>query len=73
VSFGREPGFLVRQSEPGFVVWSGWHSSTRLPSCFTPNDIVGYGTTTEAAEAIVRLLESPSSCPGTDDEAKKKG
>ncbi len=52
-----DPGYQIRDSKPGFVVWSGYHSPSRYPSCFIHKDIVGYGATREAAETILRLLE----------------
>lgn len=56
----RGPGFLIRESAPGFVVWDGYPSRIvpESEACFVVNDIVGYGTTREAADAIVRLLSA---------------
>ena len=53
-----ECDYQIRKSSPGFVVWSGWHGVSRLPSGLTHKDIVGYGVSEEAAKAIVRLFET---------------
>lgn len=54
-------GYLIKESNPGFIVWDGWHSSiVHSPNTFICRNIVGYGITQEAAKSIVRLFDDTS-------------
>lgn len=53
----REVVHVIRREGDGYGVWSGWRHE--FAGQILLNDRVGYGTTLEAAQAALRLLNPP--------------